>query len=900
MTDAAARDLIDPTWHAGAKYDPVRVNVELVQRDRLLNILDGGLNGRLAFVLAPAGFGKSTLLSQWRHSLQARGTDCAWITLDESDADPNQFLASLVISLSHAGIDIGDLEVGARNSFAYSPVDVLLGKIVRLLADHGSKTVIILDDYHCVDNPEINEMISALARDPANDALIVINSRSPPRLDVAAQIATGAAFQIGPEHLRLDRGETATILGEAAQPGFAKDVFERTEGWPIAVQLARAQNGGMPHSPYLAAENERIFASYLADEVLAKLSAEERRLLLMVSALERFNADLADVVCGWQASGRLIRQLEKLAALIVPLDYDRQWYRLHSIFAGFLKERLREQDPAKVKEALLRASAWHVDHGEIIESVRYAADARQFDVCERLIVEAGGWKIVLTEGIGVAKHLLRPIPPAFIDDRPRLVLTQAYLRCKEGHHGESRLMLEAIRSKATATQDAGLKGDFASVEAIIDSYEDREEWAYDIGDRKSSECIPRTFEPLEEGSHKCHRAMVEIVLGRFTKANDELRAALRFMRQSGSVIGLYYCHLHSAIAAIHTGDFDIARANIARAVEMSEGNFGIDSGLKYLALALNFAIRIWQGDALEDERSELIQAIDQIADFDGWADVYLHVLDASYWHARPRADAAFRRWIIGRFGEVARDRNLDRLERTATVFAIQDQDEIGADIDRLLQIEQIASWLRAQPPAEHIRSWLCYFHGASMVARNCPGDNGEAVSFLEKAIAHSDAIGAVLHSIRLRVSLVLCAREARKDEARTALREAVDLAIQTRCYGALASEPDLREPLRDLASRLRNDDRAQLAYAFVMETLRRIDQTFPAAPSMILSPREHEILGHLAQGLSNKQIARELGLTDNTIKFHMKGIFTKLTVNKRSQAITRAHAMGLLTNPACA
>jgi LuxR family maltose regulon positive regulatory protein len=328
MTDAAARDLIDPPWHAGAKYDPVRVNVELVQRDRLMAILDAGLSGRLAFVLAPAGFGKSTLLSQWRQSLQGRRIACAWVTLDEGDADPNQFLASLVIALSHAGIDIGELEIGARNSFAYSPVDLLLAKVVRLLADHGSRTVLILDDYHCVDHPEVNDMVSALARDPTIDGLIVINSRSSPRLDVATLIASGAALQIGPEHLRLNRDETSTILGVGSQPDFASDVYARTEGWPIAVQLARAQNGGMPHSPYQAAENERIFASYLADEVLAKLNPDERQFLLMVSALERFNADLADVVCGWHVSSRLVRELEKLAALIVPLDYDRQWYRL--------------------------------------------------------------------------------------------------------------------------------------------------------------------------------------------------------------------------------------------------------------------------------------------------------------------------------------------------------------------------------------------------------------------------------------------------------------------------------------------------------------------------------------------------------------------------------------------
>lgn len=896
MNDDSITDNTHGNWIIESKFELHRPNIELVTRKRLLSLLDDVIVRRVILISAPAGFGKSSLLGQWSGYRIAQGIPVAWLTLDENDADARQFLSYLALSLSHAKISIGDLEVAARNGFSESPAFSVLSRLMAQIRAFESPCILVLDDYHRTGSGEVDEVVAQLIQKMPDNFTLVINSRWAPDLNIPMLVASGDAVEIGPNELRLTRSETISVLGDQIELGEAEEIFGQTEGWPVAVQLARVQKQARPRVRLKSAGSSRLVALYLTDQVLSTLDTDVRDFLLTVSVLERFSPQLVNAVRETQDSWEIIDKLQPLTALIIPLDLDGDWFRLHHLFAEYLREGLRKEDPARANQVLLLASCWHASHGYLIESVSYAAQAADYKECERLVLDVGGWKIILTEGIGVLRSLFRIIPAKVVSSSPRLLVARAYLHCKDGEYRRARGILDASQALRQVRDSEQYDRDHEIIDSLVNTYENRKSWSIAKLNKPYDLTTDGTYDPLEAGTLACTQAITYLSFVQLSEAEAMLKKAFTFMRRSGSVLGLNYSYLHAGVAAMYRADMDMAQANITQALDLSVSNFGSDSGLKHMALVLDYALKVWGGLASEKDIQDFSGSLEHIAAYDGWAEVYIIGLDAAFSLAEQCGNMGFAESVTDLMLSVADKRQLERLD----VFA--ELQNIRANIrqGRLVQAEEASinfqEWLGGISPDEvfYAWHWHAYFLGAGLHTQFSKAPSTDSLKALSRAMSFAEQARARFHQIRLHVSLALAMKQLHKpDDAVSELVVAIKQASRQKLMGPFLNDDRLIKMLKEVKAYMQANDEDLIAINFVSAVLARKNELRPYVPNQLLSGREQEILEQLALGKSNKQMARQFELTDNTVKYHLKNIYAKLKVKSRTQAIAAAHNLKL-------
>jgi len=269
----------------------------------------------------------------------------------------------VVLAIAQAGVDVSELELGARNGFTNSSPKSVINSLVRCLRAAAQPLVLVLDDYHLVENDELNTILKILIGGAPISFTLIINSRSLPDLDASTYLATGEAIKLGPEELRLTREETFDLLGAAFSHEDAQNIYRQTEGWPVAVQLARLRKRSLAPSSSATAVAGGMITSYLTDQVLSEIDHEVRDFLFSISLLDRFNPQLANAIRDRSDSWQFLDRLQPLTALLVPLDPEKNWYRLHHLFAEYLRESLKKQDPERIGRIYRRASRWFAARG---------------------------------------------------------------------------------------------------------------------------------------------------------------------------------------------------------------------------------------------------------------------------------------------------------------------------------------------------------------------------------------------------------------------------------------------------------------------------------------------------------------------------------------------------------
>lgn len=872
----------DNTWIDDSKFEPNRPSVDLVRRQRLLSYLDDGAKRRLVLLVAPAGYGKSSLLGQWVGEPDRESPHVAWLTLESGETDEKQFLSCLVISLSRVGAGLSDLVTGARNGFSDSNADLVVTKLIQNLKNLDTRMVMVLEDYHNAESDSVNAIVRRLLRSAIPKLSIFIDSRRQPNLEAFSLIAAGDAIEISATQLRLTEAETLSALRDLTDTEASLEIYKKTEGWPVAVQLARIKKRTFPDDPILAGVDGGVVASYLAEEVLASLDRDTQEFLLAVSFLDRFNPQLTNHVMDRPNGWGQIEALSSFAALFVPLDQRGNWYRLHHLFAEYLRDLQLRRDQELAHTYLLRASAWYQAQGETVLAVRYAAHARDYDRCEQLICDAGGWSIILTEGIGVLRNALRMVPASKVAGSPVLLIAAAYLHCKDGQIREARALLNAAVNKMDGDGNDRLMVDRVVVEAMINGYEDRPRGTPEYEEARAKLASNPAVTPLDLGTVKCDDYLISAAHGLLDRGADELHAAFAYMRESGSVLGLNYCYLHAALLGLLRADIETASANAERALAMAEENFGADSGLKNLALMLHYVLRVWQGMASQEDLAPLQESLADAMANDGWVDIYIVGLEAAVLLARQIGDTLYAADLTRQVMTFARDRELPRLYNYARV--LRSHTAAGstasfADLSIGLSDDDLPDL------ASSTHEWQANVAVLSGGGTFPP----DRVQHIEAFVAEN-RIG--LKEITLEVAATCrVLREGKSDEALLSL---VKMVSPQRIWGPLIAEPAILRALGELRMTLRHNERELLAQRAVEEILARSKVLKPQGRDTLLSDREYEVLQNLATGQSNKQIARALELTENTVKFHMKSIFAKLAVNKRTQAILEAHKRGMI------
>jgi LuxR family maltose regulon positive regulatory protein len=364
-----------------AKLHPPGARDEWVERSGLITALARTV-AKLVLVDAPAGFGKTTLVAQWRSS-PAETRPFAWVSLDRGDGDPGRLWWYVVSALIRACPQIDgeailtELRVQAPE-FPGSVLPMLANELAALQAP----VVLVLDDYHVIRERSCHEQLEFLLLHLPPTAQIVLITRADPPLPLARLRAAGEMAEIRARELRFTAAEAAELLRAVAgaQLGEAdlRQLMERTEGWPAGVYLAAVSLRGHPSPPAFIRQftgNNRFIVDFLAEEVLSRQPAEIQQFLARTSILARFCAPLCDAVTGASGAAGIIEVLERENLFLVPLDDNRQWYRYHHLFAQLLRSRLGRTEPAVVTTLHERASAWHEAAGSTEEAVHHALAA---------------------------------------------------------------------------------------------------------------------------------------------------------------------------------------------------------------------------------------------------------------------------------------------------------------------------------------------------------------------------------------------------------------------------------------------------------------------------------------------------------------------------------------------
>ena len=610
-----------------SKFQPYIPNIDLISRPRLLGLLNDAMDRKFVLLRSPAGYGKSALLGQWYATLDKQQLYSSWLTLDASEKDEKQFLAYFVLALDWAGAPVDNLVTGARNGFEGRPISQVVGNIVLTMNKLDRKCVLVLEDYHVAECSSVNEIVMRLLREVTSNLCLIIDSRVLPELDVLSLIVSGDAIEIPASQLKLTEQETIELLEDCVDLKDAKKIHDQTEGWLVAVQLAKLQRKTRPDEKIDQLSKGHFVPSYLTKQVLSGLAEKEQAFLLNVSCLKRFNAEITSYISGEDDSFAIINQLKILSPLIVSLDLDGGWYRLHHLIAGYLQDLLFLNDPNRSRHVLLKASQWHSRNGNVVEAVSYAASAQAYDQCHQIIKDAGGWRVILNDGIGMLRAALREIPDDEITKNASSLMARAYLYCKDGEFFEARAALERAWHLET-TKDKVLEIDRLVLESIISLYEDRRVETSEYKKLKQTYFDSGQLHALERSTMVVMYVVKAFAEGDLDLAESDLQTAFELMRESGSVLGLNYCYIHAAQIALYRGDMDLVHATVKRALEMAEENYGSDSGLKNLAVLLDYSVMAWLGIIKEDMLADFEQSLSQAMEFEGWTDIYMVCLDA--------------------------------------------------------------------------------------------------------------------------------------------------------------------------------------------------------------------------------------------------------------------------------
>jgi LuxR family transcriptional regulator, maltose regulon positive regulatory protein len=882
-------------WLNRAKHVSPRQRISLVGRPHLLDRLDAALDLRLCLITAPAGFGKTTLLAQWRDRLVERQIRVAWLSLDEEDGEIRRFLSYVIFALAAAGLETGDLPTLAEQGLMEMPINACISQILSHIGDSDERVVLVFDDYHRVQSRAVDGLVNRLLEGSPDNFSIVVNSRIRPALIVPQLLAAGEAVEIDADALRLSLDESRLLLDPEVTDEDLKFICERTEGWAIAVQLAKLLVGrtGQSLQEQFRGTGEHL-ASYLTDQVLAELSPELQDFMVQTSVLDRFNAKLANAVTDRRDSWAMLQRLRPLQSLLIPLDDRQEWFRYHHLVAECLQNLLWYRQPELVRPLHLRASAWMDEAGDVIEAVRYASLASDFDRCASLIEAAGGWELILFGGIGHLRELLRFLPDNELHRFPRVVLAKAYLAIKDGNLLTARAMFQQVEAMPEATLAArdrsqGLGRDMLNIGVLLDAYEAKPVQRADLMALLAQRDQVSPGDHLTHAVIECSGVIDSLVIGDLETAERLALDAGRSMRQARSPLGLNYTYLHGGLAALYPARLGDAEASFSEALRQAQDNVGKDSGLSALAQVLMGAVHFLSDKWTEEAQTRFHRAREHVEQYDGWFEVYAISLETAVADALRHDDYERAGAIVATTRALAEARDIERLVDQTDAYRLGLLLRQGQTV----QAQHLAHLLEMKYPLgcwqERRYLWRPYIEiGLALAHWHRDHDRMRALKHADDVAACCAEVGAHLFSIKAHLMrATLLEQASRRREALDALLDAATVATPERILMPFLIIPGLTPLLHAAHKKLRTESGDPAVLNFIAAALERGAHSGSRHLSTEtgLSPRERQVVVELVRGHSNKAIARRLDLTEHTVKFHLRNIFTKLKVERRADAI---------------
>jgi len=875
---------------------------KVVLRPRLIQQLNEGLpSGRtpgVTLISAPAGFGKTTLVSEWVAGCER---PAAWLSLDDGDNDPARFLTYLVAALQTIAQNIGAGVLGVLQSPQPPPIESILTALLNEITTVPEDFVLILDDYHVIDSKAVDHALTFLLEHQPPQMHLVIATREDPDLPLARLRAQGQMTELRAADLRFTASEAAEFLNRVMGLNLSAaniDALEtRTEGWIAGLQLAAiSMQGHQDAAGFIQSftGSHHFVMDYLVEEVLGQQPERVQTFLLRTSILDRLCGSLCDVVLlDPSASGQeTLEYLEHANLFLIPLDNERRWYRYHHLFADLLRQRLHQNiaSPAgtggaegAVNELHIRASQWYEDNDLAIEAFQHAAAANDVERAERLMA-GKGIPLHFRGGVTPLLEWLETLPTSVMNARPSLWWRHASLLLINGQTagvGEKLQAAEAALAAAlqgTEPDDntRNLLGQIAAATATLaltrydvetmlaqsrraleylhpSSLSTRASanwtlgYAYTLqGDRAAARRAFTESISLSQTSGAIFTAILATIgLGNVQEVDNQLYQAAETYRRVLQWAGdkpqqiISEAHLGLARVLYEWNDLDAAEQHGEQSLQLARQYESIIDRFVFGEVFLA-RLKLTQGDV--DGASAILARTEQ------------SVRQYNFVHRVPEVAAAqvltlLRQGNLAAAAHLAQTHNL--LTSQARVHLAEGNPSAAlAVLEPFRQQVEAKGWADEQLKAMILQA----------IAHQAHGENGEAVQVLGDALALAEPGGFI----------------------RIFVDEGLPMA-------QLLSEAAAHGMLPGYVGKL-------LA-AFESEEQKRTDNSsLPPAQPLIepLSQRELEVLRLIAQGFSNDEIGKRLFLALDTVKGHNRKIFDKLQVQRRTEAVARARELGLL------
>ena len=900
---------------------------ELVTRPRLTERLDQGLQRKLSLISAPAGFGKTTLVSEWVHHLQSQASkdnhnECciAWLSLDEGDNDPARFLSYLISALMQVeAIEPARREglLGVLQTPQPPAIQVILTTVINQMTAVPGRIILVLDDYHLIDSSQVDAALTFLLERLPQQMHLLIATREDPQLPLPRLRVRGQLTELRAADLRFTLAEAAEFLNEVMGLALSEEdiaaLEKRTEGWIAGLQLAAiSMQGFQDHAGFIQSftGGHRLVLDFLIEEVLEQQPESVQTFLLKTSILNQLTGSLCDTLTDQNNGQSTLEMLDRANLFLIPLDNERRWYRYHHLFADLLHQRLRQTQPDWIERLHHRASEWYKRNGFIDEAIDHALRAEDFERATYLLEEHIDEIWQRGEQIRL-RRWQAALPAELLYSKPRLCILHAWFLLIGGQLDAAEQSLQAAEGaldhKIVQTTEISpldqnllpgtggmtLRGRIAAIRALIATYR---------GDVPGTiQYARQAKEYLPEQDLKW-RSVVAIALGDAYDIKSETAAASQARVEASRISWAAGDIYLSMIANLKLAVTLRTQGQLQQVIEICRQQLQIadQSGMSHIVV-VGWLLAIW-GEALAElnDLDEAINHVKRSVDLTkqsgdvamlGWS--YLCLIRVLF----STGDVTGAEEIIHKLENIVREHDVPSW-MTGIMAAWQAWLWLAQDkLDAASQwVEERRLSVDGEPTVLREMEYIVF--ARILIAQ---GRLNETIRLLQRLLEVAEAGGRTSKVIEILMLQALAFQAGGStDQAILMLEQALTLAEPGGFVRIFVDEgPPMAHLLYEaLNRRIAPDYVRRLLAVFPIDEPEQTRATKVQSSEVDLieplSEREIEVLQLIGKGQTNQEIASRLYLSLNTVKVHTRNIHRKLGVHNRTQAVARARALGIL------
>ena len=894
--------VIEPILRTKLFIPPIRPS--LVERQRLLTKLENGRIGKLTLVSAPAGFGKTTLVTSWIQQHQA-----VWLSLDGEDNDLARFVTYVVVALQQVDSAFGEQILALLQANPQTPFSQLSTIFLNDLSFLDNPVLLVLDDYHLIENDQIHQMLAFWLEHLPPQLHLVITSRADLPFSISKLRVRQEVSEVRTADLRFTPAETAVFLNDLMGLNLTSaDVAAleaRTEGWIASLQLAALslrQQDQSTQSSFITqfSGSNRFVMDYLVDEILQQLDADTRQFLIETAVFDRLCADLCDAVRQTTNAQQTITQLEQANLFLIPLDDHQQWFRYHHLFSDFLRHRFLQNPLAQRKQLHQRATAWFTDNDLLDEAIAHALTIDDFSTAANLMADYSADLLVRGE-VGKMMHWINLLPAGVPQQKRRLGIFYAWALIFTGQFDavvELIVELEKLGDTSTWPMQAYV--------TVLNGFLATRNGRFDEGIALTQDAVAQLnkFEHQDDihaimvGAAEINLADSYMLSNQFDKAYQQYQTAVTVNRETGNILaGL------GAVKAL--ADLTIAKGQLHKAQDILQQGMQMAQvwqaqlpipGTKLLAAAplqatLGLLHYQWndlaQAKPLIEEAAEMYKLGGAINEAEGIA-ALIHLRWAE-------GNLPAINHLLAQFRLLAENHPHDYTQQRIQCAIIEWKIRLAkSDPQWHYYRRDIEEWVDNNPLTEddipYVNEFFFYTYALALLYL---GQSEPLLPLLHRLKQIAEASNRLGDLARLQMMQLLLFAQNKNTAVSLEILET--LLKQTEPEKYIRLYIDEGQIVADLLRQLpATPYRDHLLTQF--PTVEDAHEKIPTPQALVepLSERECEVLSLIADGATNQQIADQLVIAKSTAKKHVSNIIGKLGVENRTAAIARARELGLI------